>query len=102
MDYHHRVLLKNSYPDWTIKEPEKNSLTPFIHPDTGLEVKKMLASLCSMFQVSLEIQKNLLTYQHTSYLQGVNTLKSVFMYPKDKIPSQLKQNIHTKHTNAPA
>ena len=39
MDYLHRVL-KNSYPDWMIKENEKKQAIPIIIPDTGLEVNK--------------------------------------------------------------
>ena len=40
MDYLHRVLLKINYPDWKIKETEKNPATPIINPDGSLEVKK--------------------------------------------------------------
>ena len=36
----HRDLLKNNYPYWIIKEPEKRPASPIINPDTGLEVKK--------------------------------------------------------------
>ena len=40
MHYLHRDLLKNNYPYWIIKEPEKRPASPIINPDTGLEVKK--------------------------------------------------------------
>ena len=37
MNYLYRLLLKNSYPDWIIKNPEKKPTTPTENPDTGLE-----------------------------------------------------------------
>ena len=40
MDYHHRILLKNIYPDWIIKNLEKKTKTPTVSPDTGTEVNK--------------------------------------------------------------
>ena len=40
MDYLHRVLFKNSYPDWIIKYPGKKQTTPPQNHDTGLEVNK--------------------------------------------------------------
>ena len=40
MDHLHRVLSKNNYPDWIIKETRKKQATPIINPDTGLEVEK--------------------------------------------------------------
>ena len=40
MDYLHRALLENNYPDWMIKESEKKPATPLINPDTGFEVNK--------------------------------------------------------------
>ena len=40
MDYLHRALLQNNYPDWIIKESEKKPATPMTNPDIGLEVKK--------------------------------------------------------------
>ena len=40
MDYLHRVLLKNSYPDWIIKYPEKKPTIPTENSDTCLEVNK--------------------------------------------------------------
>ena len=39
MDYLYRVLLKNSYQDWIIKNTEKKPTTTKNH-DTGLEVNK--------------------------------------------------------------
>ena len=35
MDYPHCLLLKNNYPEWIIKEPEKKSSTPIINPENG-------------------------------------------------------------------
>ena len=36
--YFHRILLKNNYTDWMIKELEKKALVPIINPNIGLEV----------------------------------------------------------------
>ena len=70
---------------------------PIINPDTGLEVKKnVIISVLCVPDLSEEFRK---IFQHTS-AQGTNTLKSIHMLPKDKIPSQLKQNIES--TNGPA
>ena len=40
MNYLHQVLLKNDYPNCIISEPKRKSPTPFINPETGLEVQK--------------------------------------------------------------
>ena len=42
MGYLYKVQLKNNYPDWIIKNPEKKSTTPTVNPDTGLEVSKTI------------------------------------------------------------
>ena len=91
MDYIHRGLLKNNYSDWMIKETEKKPTTPIRNQDTGLEVKKNV--FISVPGLSEEIRR---IFWHTSVqviFKGTNTLKSILMHPKDKIPKQLTQNI---------
>ena len=39
MNYFHRVLLKNNYPDWIIKNPEEKA-TPNVNPNAGLQANK--------------------------------------------------------------
>ena len=77
-----------------IKEIEKKLATPSINPDTGLEVKKnAFISFPYVPGLSEEFWR---IFWHTSVqviFKGVNTLNFFLMQPKDKIPSQLKQNI---------
>ena len=93
MDHLHRVLLKNNYPDWVIKESEKKPVNIIINPDTGLEDKKnVFISVPHVLGLSKEFRR---IFQHTGVqviFKGANTLKSILMHPEDKIPSQLKQN----------
>ena len=42
MDYLHCVLQKNNYPEWMMKELEKNPSTSIINPETGLDIKKIV------------------------------------------------------------
>ena len=70
-----------------IKEPEKKPLTSIINPDTYLAVKKNVPVLSEKFRR---------IFQHTSkqvIFKGVDILISILMHAKDKISSQLKQNI---------
>ena len=99
MDYLHRVLLKNNDPDWMIKESGKKPVTPIINPDTGLEVKKNIFTSVHYIPGSSEEFRRI--FQHTGaqvIFKEANTLKSINMHPKDKIPSQLK----IQSTNDPA
>ena len=93
MDYLNLVL-KNNYPDWMIKESDKKPATLFINPDTGLEImKNVFIFVPCVTGCSKEFRR---IFQHTIVqimFKGANTLKYIFMHPKDIIPSQLKQNI---------
>ena len=78
MDFLHRVLLENNYPDWVIKEHNKKPSTPIIYPHTGLEVKKkVFISVPYVPGLSKEFRR---TFQHTSIqviFKGINTLKYI-------------------------
>ena len=98
MDYLH-IALKNKHPDWMIKESEKKAATLIINPVTGFEIKKKHLHICSLFLASVRNMKNLSTYQCTGHVRRVNILKSILMYPEDKILSQRNK---TLSTNGPA
>ena len=94
MDYLHRVFIRNSYLDWMIYKIKKEPSTPMINPDTGLEVKKNVFISAPYFPDLSEKFRRI--FQHTSVpviFKGVTSLKSILMHPKDKLPSQLKQNV---------
>ena len=77
-----------------IKESEEKQATPIINPDAGLDIKKnVFISVPFVPCLSEEFRS---IFQHTSVpviFNGANTLKSILMHPKDKISSQLRQNI---------
>ena len=49
----YQVLLKNNYPDWMIKEPEKKP-QPWSDPETGKEVRRSSSFLSLMFLASVK------------------------------------------------
>ena len=77
-----------------IKVSEKKWATSTINLDNGLEIKKnILISVPYVHGLSEEVKR---IFGHTTVqviLKGTNILKSILMHPKDRIPSQLKQNI---------
>ena len=93
MDYFHRILFKNHYPDWMITELEKKPATPVINPDTGLHVKKdifisvpYVPGLCEEFRRIFCIP----VYKASS---KEPTPLNLSVCTPDKIASHLKQNI---------
>ena len=69
MYYIHKALLKNNYPDWIVKEPEKKPPTATANPDTGLEAEKiLLISVPYVSGLSERIEKDLTPCQCTSNL----------------------------------
>ena len=53
INYLHRVLFKNSYPDWINKYSKMKPTTPNINTDAGLEGNKISSSLFTMFLASV-------------------------------------------------
>ena len=84
MDYLHRVLLKNSYPDWIIDNLEK---------ETNNSYWKSSISVPYVPGHREEFRRMLWHTSVQDIFKGTNTLESILMHPKDKIPSHLKQNI---------
>ena len=69
MDYLHRGLLKNNYPDQMIKEPENKPPTPIISPDSGQKYKQNVCIFFPMFLASvrnLEESFNMPVYKSSS------------------------------------
>ena len=73
-----------------IKESEKKPSTLTTNVDTFLDIKKnIFISVPYVPGLSDEFRR---IFWHTSIqviFKGANTLKSIFMHPKDKIPWQL-------------
>ena len=71
----------------------KETTDSIINPDTALEVEKnVFIPVPYVPGLSEEFRS---IFQNTSvkvFFKGANTLKSILMYPKDKIPSEPKQN----------
>ena len=96
MDHLGKVLRYNNYPKWMIEQFGKNThlAEPLIDPDTGNEVKKTSFISAPYFPGVSESFKQLFKYTHIQVcFKGQNTIKSMLMYPKDKINPSLKKDI---------
>ena len=96
MDHLGKVLWYNNYPTWMIKqEGRSNSPTGgLIDPETGNEVKKTVFISAPYFPGLSESFKQLFRYSNVQVcFKGQNTIKSMLMYPKDKIDPSLKKDI---------
>ena len=89
------VLCYNNYPQWLIdKWGKSDKSSPLIHPDTGHQIKKQFFISVPYFPGLSESFKK--TFKYTAIqvcFKGVNTLKSLLMHPKDKIPTNQKKDV---------
>ena len=94
MDCPHPLLLKNNYPNWIIKKPDKKPPTLILNVETGMEVQKnILISVLYAPGFSEEFQR---IFHHTNVqviFKGTNTLKSILMHSRDRISLHLKPNV---------
>ena len=83
-----KVLHYNNYPQWLIDKQEKSDKSGLlIHPDTGHEIKKQFFVSVPYFPSLSESFKKIFKYTTIQVcFKGVNTLKSMLMHLKDKIP----------------
>ena len=91
-----KVLCYNNYLQWMIdKQGRSDKSGPLIHPDTGHEIRRRN----STFQFLIFLgwvkpsRKSLSTWQLQVCFKGVNTLKSLLMHRKDKVPTSQKKDI---------
>ena len=89
MDYHHRVLLKNSYHDWIIKNPERKPKVHTEYLDTGLEVNKISSILFRMSLVSVK---------HSEELSDIQVYRTFSKEPTPLSPSLCTPKIKSYHT----
>ena len=92
-----KVLCYNNYPQWLIdKQGKSDKSGPLIHPDTVNEMKKQFFVSVPYFPGLSESFKNVFKYTAIQVcFKGVNTLKSMLMHPKDKIPLTKRKMLST-------
>ena len=95
MEHLGKVLHYNNYPQWLIDKWRKSDKSgPLIHPDRGHEIKKQFYISVPYFPDLSESYKQIFKYTAIQVcFKGVNTLKSMLMHPKDKIPIEQKKDI---------
>ena len=73
---------------------------PLIHPETGNEIQKRFYISVPYFPGLSESFKKIFKYTPVQVcFKGVNTLKSMLMHPKDKVPNDQKKDL-VYHWNA--
>ena len=90
-----KVLHYNNYPQWLIDNWGKSDKSgPLIHPDMGHEIKKQFYISVPYFPGLSEYYKWIFKYMAIQVcFQGVNTLKSMLIHPKDKISADQKKDV---------
>ena len=90
-----KVLCYNNYPQGLINKQDRSDKSgPLIHPDTGQEVNKQLFISVPYFPGLSESFKKIFRYTTLQVcFKGVNTLKSMLMHLKDKIPIDQKKGV---------
>ena len=88
-----KVLCFNNYPQWLINKWGKLEKSgPLIHPDTGNKIKKQFFVSVPYFPGKSESFKKVFKCTTIQVcFKAVNTLKSMLMHPKDKIPINQKE-----------
>ena len=67
---------------------------PLIHPETGNEIQKCFYISVPYFPGLSESFKKIFKYTPVQVcFKGVNTLKSMLMHPKDRIPNDQKKDL---------
>ena len=98
MDYVNKVLFRNRYPDWFLKKP--NNL-PQMAQATNQETTKDSSVTAPYIQrLSKEFRRIFKDTKVQIIFKGCNTLKTLLIHPKDKIPTQLCQDVVYQWTYA--
>ena len=95
IDHLNKVLHYNNYPQWMIKQRGKmEKQDPLIHPETGNEIQKRFYISVPYFPGLSESFKKIFKYTPVQVcFKVVNTLKSMLMHPKDKVPNDQKKDL---------
>ena len=76
------------------KQGKSDKSGPIIHPDMGYEIKKQFYVSVPYFPGLSEAFKKIFKYTAVQVcFKGVNTLKSLLMHPKDKVPTHQKKDV---------
>ena len=76
------------------KQGKSGKNGPLIHPDTGHEIKKQFYISAPYFPGLSESYKRIFKYMAIQVcFKGMDTLKSMLMHPKDKIPMDQKKDV---------
>ena len=92
MGYLNKVLHRNSYPDWFLKKKPNNRSQGDQAP-TQETTKKAFVSVPYFQRLSEEFRRIFKDTKVKIMFKGCNTLKTLLMHPKDKIPTQLHQDV---------
>ena len=95
MEHLSKVLHYNNYPQWMIdKWGISDKSGPLIHPATGHEIMKQFFISVPYFPGLSESYKKIFKYTAIQVcFKGVNTLKSLLMYSKDKVSIKQKKDV---------
>ena len=91
MDYLHMVLHMNNYPDWFLKKSNTQATSRSTHHQRNS--KEVFISVPYIPGGSEEFRKILQDNKVQIIFQGCNTVKSLLMHPKEKVPPQLHQDV---------
>ena len=96
MDHLGKVLKYNNYSKWMIDQHGRNNSPKgmLIDPETGNEVKKSFFISAPYFPGLSESFKQLFKYTSVQVcFKGQNTIKLMFMHPKNKVDPSLKKDV---------
>ena len=90
-----KVLCSNNYPQWLIDKQDKSDKSgSLIHPDTVHKIKKQFFVSVPYFPGLSKSFKKIFKYTTIQVcFKRVNTLKSILMHPKEKIPTDQKKDV---------
>ena len=93
MDYLNTILHRNSYPDWFMKKKKKTKGLIWTKPPTRKLPWNPFVTVPYIQELSEEFRILFKDTQVQIIFKGCNTLKTLLMHPKDKIPRHLCQDV---------
>ena len=97
MDYLNKVLCRNSYPDWFLKKANNR---PHMDQANHQEItKESFVTVPYIHGLSEQFRRIFKDTNVQIIFKGCNTLKTLVMYPKDKIPTQLCPHLLVQNSN---
>ena len=91
MDYLSNILCRNSYPEWFLK---KTNHRPHMEQTTNQETtKESFVTVPYIQELSEKFRRIFKDPGIQIITKGCNTLKTLLIHPKDKIPTQLHRDV---------